>query len=306
MKRSIVTNFDTPIAEPRNKNEAEEWQKANRDWWETNPMRYDWQKQVAEEEYSPKFFDEIDRRFFEASYDFLPYCEKPFEPLIPYVQLPEWDCLEIGVGCGSHAECLARYAKSFTGIDLTEQAIEYSKKRLDVRGLEGNLIQMDAEALTFDDETFDFIWSWGVIHHSSNTTNTLREMARVLRPGGRVRVMVYHRNWWNFYFRGGFVYGILQGGFRRNGWSLHNVMQETTDGALARYYTESEWRKITQDFFEILATSVYGTKSEIIPLPVGSLKNFVSKIFPKSLSQFLNSNCKLGTYIVFDMKKLHS
>ena len=58
---------------------------------------------------------------------------------------------------------------------------------------------MDAEHLEFPDETFDFVWSWGVIHHSANTEAIIREIHRVLKPGGEARVMVYHRNSINFW-----------------------------------------------------------------------------------------------------------
>src|SRR6185369_9510003 len=58
-------------------------------------------------------------------------------------------------------------------------------------GLSAELIQTDAEALPFPDRRFDFVWSWGAIHHSTRTAKIVREIARVLRPEGECRVMVY-------------------------------------------------------------------------------------------------------------------
>jgi len=43
------------------------------------------------------------------------------------------------------------------------------------------------------------VWSWGVIHHSANPANVLKEIQRVLRPGGRAITMVYYRGWWNYF-----------------------------------------------------------------------------------------------------------
>src|SRR5206468_2314200 len=129
------------------------------------------------------------------------------DPLIDFDQLQNKDVLEIGVGNGSHAALLARHSGSFTGIDLTDYAVESTSKRLKCFGLAGIVRQMDAEQMPFADRSFDFVWSWGVIHHSSDTRKILSEIARVLRPGGRAVTMVYHRNWWNYYLFGGLING---------------------------------------------------------------------------------------------------
>ena len=68
---------------------------------------------------------------------------------------------------------------------------------------------MDAEKMDFADASFDFIWTWGVIHHSSNTRQILSEMSRILRPGGRAVVMVYHRSFLYYYVFNGFFRGVL-------------------------------------------------------------------------------------------------
>ena len=85
-------------------------------------MRYDWTARLEAQEFSSEAYDEIDRRFFSVARQFMPWTREPFDALIPFDQLPQMDVLEIGVGSGSHAQLLARFAKSFTGIDLTEYA----------------------------------------------------------------------------------------------------------------------------------------------------------------------------------------
>ena len=71
------------------------------------------------------------------------------------------------------------------GIDLTARAIEITKKRLSFYDLSSNLKVGDAENLEFSDNSFDFIYSWGVIHHSPDTQKAVDEIYRVLKPGGR-------------------------------------------------------------------------------------------------------------------------
>lgn len=101
--------------------------------------------------------------------------------------------LEIGVGLGADHEQFARAGAELTGIDLTERAIENTRRRLGHFGLKSDLKVADAEKLPFGDASFDIVYSWGVIHHSPDTAQAAREILRVLKPGGRFAVMIYHR-----------------------------------------------------------------------------------------------------------------
>ena len=263
--------FDQPTQLPRDDDERILWQSANKAWWESMPMRYDWRKKIDATPGTAGYYKEIDQRFLDSVWKYMPWRDMPFEALIPFELLGGMDVLEIGVGQGTHAQIIAPRCKSFTGIDLTEHATSMTANRLKMFGMLGRIEQMDAEQMEFPENSFDFIWSWGVIHHSANTRKILEEMHRVLRPGGRATVMVYHRSWWYFYF-GGLVRGIFQRRFHGNS-NLHHVTQSATDGAIARFYTPTEWRKITQDLFRTDVIKIYGLKVELLPLPHGRLKN---------------------------------
>lgn len=104
--------------------------------------------------------------------------------------------LEIGVGMGADLVRWARAGAEVTGVDLTSRAVELSRQRLAADGLAGNVSEADAEHLPFADGAFDVIWSWGVLHHTPDADGALLEAARVLTPGGRFAVMVYHRRSW--------------------------------------------------------------------------------------------------------------
>ena len=86
--------------------------------------------------------------------------------------------------------------------EITNKAIEYTKKRLELFNLQGELSIADAEKLPFKENQFNFIWSWGVIHHSKSTENILREIHRVLSKGGVCKVMVYNKNSLRYYLFG--------------------------------------------------------------------------------------------------------
>lgn len=104
--------------------------------------------------------------------------------------------LEIGVGMGADLVRWARAGGNVTGVDLTSRAVELSRQRLEAEGLHGAVLRADAEHLPFVSGAFDVVWSWGVLHHTPDSDRALIEAARVVKPGGRFAVMVYHRRSW--------------------------------------------------------------------------------------------------------------
>lgn len=106
--------------------------------------------------------------------------------------------LEIGCGLGTDGARFAQAGADYTGVDLTQAAIELARRRFELFELPGKFQTADAEALEFDDNTFDVVYSHGVLHHTPDTAQAIREIHRVLRPGGRAEVMLYHRDSYNY------------------------------------------------------------------------------------------------------------
>jgi SAM-dependent methyltransferase len=104
------------------------------------------------------------------------------------------DVLEIGVGMGAdHVEWARSAPRRLAGVDLTPRAVAWTSQRLAAYGLVSEIKLGDAEQLPFSDDSFDIVYSWGVLHHSPDTPQAFREAHRVLRPGGTFRAMIYHR-----------------------------------------------------------------------------------------------------------------
>src|SRR5688572_28768820 len=101
--------------------------------------------------------------------------------------------LEIGVGAGTDHLQWARAGTDLYGVDLTDAAIDTTRRRLEMYGLESRLLRVDAEVLPFEDGTFDVVYSWGVIHHSEQPDRIVREIHRVLKSRGQFIGMFYHR-----------------------------------------------------------------------------------------------------------------
>jgi SAM-dependent methyltransferase len=306
LKSSIPQGFDTPTALPKTSDQSVEWQRANRAWWESHPMRYDFTAKVQAKEFSEEFYREIDHRFFSDVKTFMPWVSIPFDPLINFGSLGDKDVLEIGVGNGSHAQVISQFARTYTGIDLTDYAVNSTSRRLQLLKnrvkRQPRIMRMDAEKMEFPDETFDFVWSWGVIHHSANTRKILEEIHRVLKPGGTAITMVYHRSFWNYYIFAGLFGGLLRGQLPIKG-GVHRARQQLIDGAIARYYNRSEWQAMVSDLFTLEEIKIYGSKSELLPLPSGKFKDILRSIIPNRVARLFTNKCGMGMFLVSKVKK---
>jgi ubiquinone/menaquinone biosynthesis C-methylase UbiE len=110
------------------------------------------------------------------------------------------EVLEIGCGIATDGLEFARNGANYNGVDLTPQAIEMAKERFRLFGVQGRFEVANAEeGLPFPDNSFDHVYSFGVIHHSPTPQRIVREIHRVLRKGGTFTVMLYNRSSINYY-----------------------------------------------------------------------------------------------------------
>ena len=221
--------------------------------------------------------------------------------------------LEIGCGVGTDGAQFAKAGADYTGVDLTDAAIELARKRFELFGLSGKFEVADGERLQFPDESFDIVYSHGVLHHTPDIVAAVREIYRVLKPGGRAIVMLYHRGSYNYRIgirvlrRAGA--GLLQSnsGIRlinvltgepiddlreraalmranSNGnLSAAELLNESTDGAgnpLARVYSRREARELFKDFRDVKLRAFFLNK-RFIPI--------VGQLLPRSIESALAS-----------------
>lgn len=236
-------------------NENEALKAKSREWWSKHSQDYVDPGIIPHEGVSLEMSDKeflsylgnIDSNFYQDAY-FAQGKDQPlFSSLMPGKWLKGKKVLEVGCGLGAHTEMICRYGASVTSIDLSPTSIEVTKRRLNLKGLNASVVEVDAEFLPFDNESFDYVWSWGVIHHSPDTIACASEIVRVMRPDARIGIMLYHRNslynWVNVIFR----YGVLKGQlFRMSIQELHNRYtdgKEEEGAPLSKYYTRREIRE---------------------------------------------------------------
>jgi len=157
-----------------------------RDFWETHPCG---SKFTAAEFGTKDFFELIEIHRYES--------ERHIPVAADFASSQGKQVLEIGCGIGTDGVQFAKAGAVYTGVDLTTAAIDLAKKNFELRGLEGKFQTADAEKLEFADSAFDVVYSHGVLHHTPDTKKAISEVHRVLRPGGKAIVMLYHRNSYN-------------------------------------------------------------------------------------------------------------
>jgi ubiquinone/menaquinone biosynthesis C-methylase UbiE len=140
-----------------------------------------------------------------------------------------------------------------------------------VRGLEGRFVHHDAERLPFENDSFDVVYSNGVIHHTPNTTAVINEVWRVLRPGGRAIIMVYAENSWHYWYQLVFRLGVGNGLLRN--WSMGEIMSryvELSDNGgrpLVKVYTKRRLKNMFSGFEDLRIIQRQMTAGEL-PWPL--------------------------------------
>lgn len=153
-------------------------------------VRSFWERHVNNEYYtrrergSTRYFEEIARRRYRYHYH-LP-------ELFDTLNLSHGNrLLELGCGIGIDATCLAARGFRVTGVDLTQSALNTAGDRERETGRGVNYCMADGEALPFPSAHFDYVYSFGVLHHTPNMRTAVSEIHRVLRPGGVCLAMLY-------------------------------------------------------------------------------------------------------------------
>ncbi len=145
--------------------------------------------------------DRNSREFYERYRAFRYASEWHIKEIVPFDWARGKSILEIGCGNGADAVTFAEAGADYTGVDLTEEAVEATSEHLRLLNLPGRARTADASRLPFENGSFDLVYSHGVLHHMPDPTEGFAEVHRVLKAGGRAVIMLYHRSSFNYYIR---------------------------------------------------------------------------------------------------------
>jgi len=230
-----------------------------REQWSQDPCgaEYDREHDLGTRE----FFDSVER------YRYSEYA--PWMPrLMEFEKFRDARLLEVGCGMGTDLLQFARGGARCVGIDLTPRSVEITRHRFRLYAANADFMISDGERLPFRDGSFDVVYSNGVLHHTPDTAGAIRELHRVLRPGGVAKVMLYHRNSLNYWFEIVLRRGLLGGEFLR-GRSAEEIMSRVIEysghGArpLVKVYNRRQAGELFSSFQDVTIEVEQLTRDEL-------------------------------------------
>jgi SAM-dependent methyltransferase len=204
--------------------------------------------------------------------------------------------LEIGHGMGCDLVHAAKAGATVHGVDITPNHHEIAKKHFAANGLQADLRLCDASDLPFASNSMDIVFSLGVLHHTNDTVRCIAEAYRVLKPGGRFIMALYH--FWSLPHLAFVLHrGIWRGDLRRLGYrNLLSTIESGADGItirpLVKLYSRRIVRTILADFSET-SIQICGLAYDRIPL--------VGRFMPSMVGQRLER--RWGWYVVSHSSK---
>ena len=226
------------------------------------------------------------------------------EPHIPeFAQFAETrglKVLEVGVGMGAdYLEWLKAGAHA-TGVDVSPVSLERARRRCELAGCRADLRVANAEHLPFPDNFFDVVYSYGVMHHSPDTAQCLREACRVLRPGGQARIMLYQHPSLT-----GAMLWLRYGLFR--GKSLRRVVYDHLESPGTKTFTRTEVRSMMNGFEDTQMQQVFSPGDLLLHRPSARFQSRIYrmawKFYPRALARQFGRRWALFLLISADKRE---
>lgn len=175
---------------------------------------------------TPGFFQDLDQYHFEKLHHLL--------GLVDFEAYRGRDVLDVGCGAGVEVVRFGRAGARVVGVDAAASAVALSRQNATQQGVRARLAVADGEALPFPDACFDYVFAHGVVQYAADDAAVVREVHRVLRPGGTALFQVYNRiSWLNL---------------------LSKVMKtplEHEDAPVLRRYSIAEFRALVAPFARV-------------------------------------------------------
>ena len=265
-------------------------------FWEQNPL---W---TGESKYTPN-----DKEFYEEHNEV--YRDDVFavninNEIFASVKNKNNKILDLGCGAGYW---LGQFAsKGFTnlyGADITKNALNITKKRLDYKNYKAILSIQNAERTTFENEFFDHVNCQGVIHHTPQPENCIKEIHRILSKNGTAVISVYYKNfilnnWSYIYWLGKILYktggGLLGRGrekiFLEKDPNEIVRLYDGGDNPIGKAYSKNEFIKRLDPYFKINQSFLHFFPARSLPMKI-----------PKKIHKILNNH--LGFMIICILEK---
>jgi ubiquinone/menaquinone biosynthesis C-methylase UbiE len=255
--------------------------------WNTRPCG-----QIGDITYDLDYFIKVEKYRYEVE---TPFMKKTYPYNDPNNKGKR--ILEIGYGQGTdHAQWAASGAEMY-GVDLTQKHYELASLNLELRGLKSKLFLQDASALPFEDNYFDIIYSFGVLHHTPDIDKCISEAYRVLKPGGKIILSLYYKHALFHWYKKFFIDYILKLGFLTKGYDgVLATVEGGADGIKIKPLVILYDKKMMQEVLSAFKSLTIKIRHLTAPqLPI------LNKILPSSFYEKYES--RWGWYIIGEAEK---
>jgi ubiquinone/menaquinone biosynthesis C-methylase UbiE len=209
--------------------------------------------------------------------------------------------LEIGVGMGADYEQWLKAGAIASGVDLSAASLERSLRRCELAGFVPDLHLADAENLPFASNSFDVVYSYGVMHHSPNTAMCLTEARRVLKPGGVARIMLYHH-----VSLTGIMLWLRYGIWRAQ--SIRQCVHQYLESPGTKTFTRKEVSALMRDFENVSIDQVFSPGDLLLHEPSSRFRGagyrLPWKVFPRTLVRMIGK--RWGLFLLIRATKPRS
>jgi SAM-dependent methyltransferase len=185
-----------------------------------------------------------------------------------------------------------------TGVDMSSSSLARARRRCELAGYVPDLREADAEHLPFPDNSFDIVYSYGVMHHSPDPAQCVREARRVLKPGGALRIMIY---------RHPSLTGTML--WLRYGWargkSLRKAVYDHLESPGTNSYTDDEAQMLLEGFEHTELRREFSPGDLLLNEPSarfrGAFYRLIWKMYPRRLVRAFGR--RFGLFLLISAKK---
>ena len=248
-----------------------------RTYWDDRPCNV---RHSKKEKGTREYFDEVEAKRYTA------------EPHIPdfagFSDTNGKKVMEVGCGMATEGINFARSGATYTGTDLSTESLDLAEKRFKVYNEKGNFYLGNSEELSsfVPVETYDLIYSFGVIHHSPHPEKIISEIKKYMNKDSTLKIMLYATDSWKNY--------MIEAG--------HDQPEAQYGCPIANTYTNDEVRELL-DGFDVTIEQYHIFPYQIEPYKRGEfVKQPWFEAMPDEIFEVLKKN--LGWHLLITAKLL--
>ncbi|MEX0940405.1 MAG: class I SAM-dependent methyltransferase [Candidatus Babeliales bacterium] len=260
----------------------EKIKETSKKFWGHNPAG--WTFGDGHQKGSKEFFDAVLDKRYTYECDWL-------DEIVQFKRLKNKKVLEIGFGGGYDAYLFCKNGAEYTGVDITAENKILAEQHLQYYDFKPSFLTMDAEKITWENE-FDYIYSFGVLHHTPNMQQALNNCYKALKKEGEAQIIVYYK--YSIFYMLSVVLNewILRGGFRKRSLKEQRSLIEytqSTEKPLVNVYSKKQLHKMLKNAgFKIIKTDIRKLVHEDLPgiRFIGRLRKYMPQTILNKLSKY--------------------